>query len=129
MKKFPLLTIVLFLFTSLFAQTQTEKEVKDLLAHKWKATHMEEQGGQKTPIPAETGDSFLDIKADGTYIMINSKEQKEDKWSYDHKTKTLTFTDALDPWKFEVIKISDTELVMKMIEEGETMIMYLKRVK
>ena len=70
MKKFPLLTIVLFLFTASFAQTQTEKEVKDLLAHKWKLTHME-QGGQKMEVPAEFGDSFLDFKADGTITEID----------------------------------------------------------
>ncbi|HEV8271423.1 MAG TPA: hypothetical protein VGQ04_08965 [Chitinophagaceae bacterium] len=130
MIKFPLLAILLFVGAFLFGQTRSEKEIKDLLAHKWKATHME-QGGQKMPIPTEAGDSFLDIKADGTLIEISSEGQKKSKWSYDHRTKTFTVSnevDPLDPWKFELIKVSETELVIKATEDGMTMNMYLKRV-
>jgi len=131
MTKFSLLAIVLFISASIFGQIQSEKEIKSLLAHKWKATHMEE-GGQKMPVPAEASDWFLDIKADGTFIMLDSEGLKQSKWNYDHRTKTFTVSneiDPLDPWKFEIIKVTETELAMKMKEEGETMIMYLKRVK
>jgi len=127
MKKFPLLAIVLFLFTSSFAQTQTEKEVKDLLVHKWKLTHME-QGGQKIEVPAEFGDSFLDFKADGTITEIDSEGQEKGKWSYDHKTKTITSEVKEEKIKYDVLKITATELVMKATVEGMTMSLYMKRV-
>lgn len=127
MKKIPLLAILLFVFASSFAQTQTEKEVKDLLVHKWKLTHMG-QGGEKTAVPTEFGDSFLDFKADGTITEIDSKGQEKGKWSYDHKTKTVTSTVKEEVMKYEVLKITETELVIKATIEEMTMSLFLKRV-
>ena len=127
MTKFPLLVILLFIGASSFAQTQTEKEIKDLLVHKWKLTHVE-QGGQKVPLPAELGDSFLDFKADGTILMIDSDATEKGKWSYDHKTKTVTTESDGEVQKFEVMKISVTELYIKGTFEETKMGMYLKRV-
>ena len=130
MKRFSLLTIVLFLCAASFAQTQSEKEIRGMLAHKWKPTHLEEDG-QKMPAPAEANDWFYDMKADGTYILLDSEGLKKGKWSYDHKTKKIIASneiDPLDPWKFEVTKVSETELVLKVTEEGMTMKMYMKRV-
>jgi Lipocalin-like domain len=125
--KFPLLAILLFVFGSAFSQTQTEKQVKDLLVHKWKLTHMEE-GGQKIAVPAEFGDSFLDFNADGTITEIDSKSQEKGKWSYDHKTKTITSEVKKEVVKYEVIKITDTELVIKATIEDMVMNLYMKRV-
>ena len=88
MKKIPLLAFVLFLFTASFAQTQTEKEVKDLLAHKWKLTHME-QYGKKSEIPDAFEESFLDFKADGAILMIDPEKEEKGKWTYDQKKKPL----------------------------------------
>ena len=130
MTKFPLLAILLFIGASAFAQTHTEKEVKDLLAHKWKASHTEE-GGKKMPVPPGARDWFLHLNADGTFNMVDAEGEKKGRWSYDHKTKTLTVSseiDPSDPWKFDVIKINETELAMRLAEEGETMIAYFKRV-
>src|SRR6185436_10210685 len=101
MTKFPLLAILLFIGASAFAQTQTEKEIKDLLCHKWKLTHME-SGGQKIPVPTEFGDSFLDFKADGTVIEIDASEEQKAKWTYDHKTKTITTEDKEGTEKYEI---------------------------
>jgi hypothetical protein len=126
MMKFPLLAILLFVFGSAFSQTQTEKEVKDLLAHKWKLTHLE-QGGQKMEIPAELGGSFLDFKADGTVSMIDSEKTEKGKWNYDHKTKTVTTESENEKQKFEIIKIGATELIIKGTMEEMTMTMYLKK--
>ena len=128
MTKLALLTILFFVGASVFGQTQSEKEIKGLLAHKWKFTHVE-QGGQKIPAPAEAEDWFIDIKADGTFNMLDAEGLKKGKWSYEHNTKAFTFSnqvDPLDPWKFELVKVSETELVIKAKEDG--VIMYLKRV-
>ena len=130
MTKFPLLAILLFIVESASAQTLSEKEIKGLLSHKWKASHTEE-GGQKMPVPHGARDWFLHLKADGTFNMVDAEGEKKGRWSYDHRTKTLTVSneiDPSDPWKFDVIKISETELAMRLAEEGETMIAYLKRV-
>ena len=126
MTKFPLLVILLFIGASAFAQTQTETEIKDLLVHKWKLTHME-RDGKKAEIPAEFGESFLDFKADGTILMIDSEQTEKGKWKYDHKTKTITTESEEEVQKFEIIKISATELVVKGSFEEMTMTMYLKR--
>ena len=126
MTKFPLLAILLFIGVSAFSQTQTEKEIKDLLVTKWKLTHME-QGGQKMELPAEFGESFLDFKADGTVFMIDSEKSEKGKWTYDHKTKTVSTESEDEKQKFEIIKISPTELVIKGTFEETTMTMYLKK--
>ena len=126
MTKFPLLVILLFISASAFAQTQTEKEIKDLLVHKWKLTHME-RDGKKAEIPAEFGESFLDFKADGTILMIDSEQTEKGKWKYDHNIKTITTESEEEVQKFEIIKISATELVVKGSFEEMTMTMYLKK--
>ncbi len=126
MTKLPPLAIMLFIGLSAFSQTQTEKEVKSLLVHKWKATHLEEPGGQKIPVPTEMGDWFLDFKADGKIIMIDdSHKEEKGKWNYDHKTKILTVTSEKEPQKFQIRKVTGTELVIEAPEDG---VMYLKRV-
>ena len=126
MTKFPLLVVLLFISASAFAQTQTEKETKDLLVHKWKLTHME-QDGKKAEVPAAFGESFLDFKADGTVLMIDSEQTEKGKWKYDHKIKTIITESEEEVQKFEIIKISATELVIKGAFEEMTMTMYLKR--
>ena len=126
MTKFTLLAILLFIGSSVFAQTQTEKEVKDLLAHKWKLTHVE-IGGQKIEVPVGAGDSFLDFKADGTLLKIDSEDEQKGKWTYDHKTKTITSKDEDGEENYEIVKISDIEFSFKVTDEGQTMIMTLKR--
>ena len=128
--KFSLLANFLFIVGSVFGQTHSEQEIKNLLAHKWKASHTEE-GGQKMPVPPGARDWFLHLKADGTFNMVDAEGEKKGRWSYDHRTKTLTVSneiDPSDPWKFDVIKINETELAMRLAEEGETMIAYFKRV-
>lgn len=126
MTKFPLLVILLFIGASVFAQTQTEKEVKDLLAHKWKLTHVE-IGGEKMEVPAGAGDSFLDFKADGTILKIDSEAEQKGKWTYDHKTKIITTKDEDGEEKYEIVKISDTEFSFKVTDDGQTMTMTLSR--
>ena len=127
MTKIPLLTILLFIGASAFAQTQTEKEIKDLLCHKWKLAFVE-MGDQKIPPPAEAGDSFLDFKADGSVLEIDKTGEEKAKWTYDHKTKTITTVDKDGTVKYEIIRISETELIVKATEEGMTFNLIMKRV-
>jgi len=127
MTKFPLFAILLFIGASTFAQTQSEKETNDLLSHKWKLTFVE-MGGQKIPPPAEAGDSFLDFKADGSLLQIDTTGEEKAKWTYDHKTKTITTVDKDGTEKYEIIKISETELIVKATEEGMTFNLIMKRV-
>ena len=128
MIKFPLLTILLFVFGSAFAQTQTEKEVKDLICGKWQLTHME-MGGQKVPVPPEFAETYLEMKADGTLIEIDPSKEQKGKWSYDHKTKTLITNDEDGEKKHELIKISDTELIIKSDLDGMMVNLIMKKAK
>ena len=127
MNKFFLFGILLFVFASSSAQTQTEKEIRGLLCHKWTVTHFEIQG-QKTPMPAEFSDNFLDIKPDGTIIEKDPTEEIKGKWSYDHKTMTFTTDDKDGIIKHEIIKISETELIFKSELEGTLVNLIMKRV-
>jgi hypothetical protein len=118
------------LFTGMFAvaQTQSEKEIKVLLAYKWKLTHVE-LGGQKIEMPPEAGDSLLDFKADGTILKIDSEGEVKGKWTYDHPTKIISTEDIGGVEKYEILKISETELSFKTIADGQAVSMTLKRVK
>jgi len=127
MTKTSLFAILLFIGASSFAQTQTEKEIKDLLAHKWKLTLIE-MGGQKLEVPPGVGDSFLDFKADGTILKIDPQKEQKGKWTYDHKTKIITTEDEDGVEKYEIVKISETEFTFKATHEGQAMTMFLKRV-
>jgi hypothetical protein len=127
-KKLSVLTLFFFIGLSVFAQTQSEKETKDLLAHKWKLTHVE-FGGQKIEMPAEAGDSFLDFKADGTILKIDSEGEVKGKWTYDHSTRVISTEDEDGVEKYEILKISETEFSFKTSAEGQTITMILKRVK
>jgi hypothetical protein len=127
MMKFPLLAILLFISGSAFAQTQTEKEIKSLLTNKWKATQVK-AGDQILPIQAALETAFLDIKPNGTLIAGESTKQKNGKWRYDHKTKTLTTEMEKNTLKHEVVRISKTELVLRSVIEGIILNLSMKRV-
>ena len=129
MTKFLLLTILLFTGISSFAQTQTEKEVLELLSHKWKVTDVE-LNGEKQPAHSEFGDVFLELKADGSFIANDpGKKEQKGKWSYDHKGKTLIIIgeEKQKKKKHELIKISDSDLIIKMGEDGIILTLILKR--
>jgi len=128
MAKISLLAILLFTGAASMAQKQSEKEVKILLCHKWKIDYAK-VGDERFPLPPDFRNTFLDIKSNGTVVAGNIDKQKKGKWRYDHKAKSFIVTAETDPWKFELIKVSQTELVMKMTEEGITMTMFLKRLK
>jgi hypothetical protein len=127
-KRISLFAVLLFIGVFAVAQTQSEKEIKVLLANKWKLTHVE-FGGQKIEMPPEAGDSFLDFKADGTILKIDSEGEIKGKWSYDHSTKIINTEDEDGVEKYEILKISETEFSFKTTAEGQTVSMTLKRVK
>jgi hypothetical protein len=121
-----ILPILLFISASAFAQKQTEKEIKTLLCHKWKASEVK-AGDQILPIPSGADINFLNIKTDGTFTAGDPNKQKKGKWRYDHKTKTLT-TEAEDKVvKHEIIKITKTELRLKTTIEGIVLDINMKR--
>ena len=127
MTKFPLLAILLFIGISGFSQTQTEQEIKALLCHKWKVTHME-VGGQKVAVPAEFSELYLDIKSNGTLIEIEPEGEHKGTWSYQHKTKTFITDDEDGIKKHEIVKINETEFIMKSDLKGLLMSLIMKRV-
>jgi len=129
MNKILLFSVFLFITASSFAQkdtTRSEQEVKTLLCHKWKVTHIE-MNGQKIPLPPELGESSLEIIADGTLIEKDATEEIKGKWSYDHKTKILTTDDRDGIIKHVILKISETELIFKSEVDGTEMNLIMKR--
>ena len=126
MKEILIFSISLFVCLASFAQKQSEKEVKGLLCHKWKIDYAK-AGDERFPLPANLGNTYLDIKSNGTVVAGDPNKQKRGKWTYDHKRKTFTSTTEKEPVIFELVKISRIELVMKQTIEGIPITMYLKR--
>ena len=129
MIKFSCLISTLFIFNFSYSQVQTEKEIKDLLCHKWKPDSIE-TSGQKIPVPDGLEETFLDLKTDGTLISGDLITEEKGKWHYDHKTKTLTIEKGNDDvLKYRLIKVKENELTLKFaIQEEMSMNIVLKRV-
>jgi lipocalin-like protein len=127
MKRILFSSFLLLGFHLMLSAQQTEKEVLNLLCHKWKVTHIE-HGGQKIEMPAELGEAFLIFKADSTITEIDPSETYKGKWTYDHKGKTITTDDKDGIQKHKLIKLTTTELIITMKVDDETSNMILKRV-
>jgi len=129
MIKFSLLITTLFIFNSSYSQVQTEKEIKDLLCHKWKADSIE-TSGQRIPVPPGIEETFLDLKTDGALISGDLVTLQKGKWHYDHKRTTLTIEkESDDVLKYELIKITENELTLKFtIQEEMSITIVMKRV-
>ena len=127
MKKIVSISISLFICLASLAQKQSEKEVKSLLCHKWKIDYAK-AGDERFPLPPGLGSTFLDIKSNGTVIAGDPNKQKQGKWRYDHKTKTLTTETGSNSLKHEIIKITKTSLVLKSTIETIQLDIVMKRV-
>ena len=134
MKKTILLILLIFTIINsqaVFAQTkpqsQTEQEIKTMLCHKWKLTHMETQG-ERNSLPPDMGESYMLLKSDGTLIETDEGKDYQGKWAYDHKTMTLKTDDKDGVEKHKIIKITDTELIIKSKFDGMAMNMIMKRI-
>jgi hypothetical protein len=123
MKKLIAISILSFGFHFILSAQQSEKEIKDLLCHKWKATQMEYRG-QKTEMP---GTAYLIFKSDSTLEEIDPGETYKGKWSYDHKTQTITTVDRDGNQKHKLIKITSTELTITMTMDDDSPNLILKR--
>ena len=129
MIKFSLFITALIIFNFSYSQVQTEKEIRNLLCHKWKPDSIETRE-QKIPVPLGIEETFLDMKTDGILITGDLTTQQKGKWYYDHKTKTLTIEkESDDVLKYELVKITENELTLKFtIQDEMSMTIVMKRV-
>ena len=127
MKRLSIFPILLFISLAPFAQKQSEKEVKNLLCHKWKLDHAK-AGDERFNLPPGFGNTFLDIKSNGTVISGDPNKQKKGKWRYDHKTKTLITETEGNSLKHQLIKITKTLLILKSTIETIQLEMVMKRI-
>ena len=127
MKKISILSILFFICLATFAQKQSEKEVKSLLCHKWKLDYAK-AGDERFNLPPGFGNTFLDIKSNGTVIAGDPNKQKKGNWRYDHKTKTLITETGDKSLKHEIIKITKTSLILKSTIETIQLDIVMKRV-
>ena len=126
MTKTPLLAILLFINLSALAQPKTEQEVRSLLCHKWKVTHME-TAERKVAVPAEY-ELYMDIRSNGTLIELEPEGEHNGKWKYEHETRTFITDDDDGIKKHEVIKINEKEFIIKSDLGGELVNLIMKRV-
>lgn len=126
MKKILVVFILLISGLATFSQKQTEKEVRSLLCHKWKLDHVA-AGDQRLPTPPGIDNTFLELKSNGTVIAGDPGKQKKGKWSYNHKTKSLTTETGDKNIKHAIIRITKTQLVLQTVIEGIILNTVMKR--
>ena len=119
---FSFFILLLILSLSSFSQSKpTEQQIKTMLCHKWKVSTIESQGEK---LPAEE-DVYITFRKDGTFIDSQEGGKPSDnKWTYNHKTTTLTTGDVSK----KILRITEKELKLSAKMDGQNMILTLKRV-
>ncbi|MEO6168415.1 MAG: hypothetical protein ABIO46_09130 [Chitinophagales bacterium] len=103
-------TIVLLLLTSAaFAQSKKEALIK-----KWSYSGNEEFGVVRPPDAAMKND-FLEIKTDGTFIMIKEGKEITGSWMLNEKAAIITFTNlkTKKTMSYNLKSVDDKQLVME----------------
>jgi hypothetical protein len=124
-KQSPFLVIIILLLLSCFqgiSQTKStvlsEQETKSLLCHKWRVVSLTVSGEK---IPMEKDDIYvIAFFTDGRFL---DSQEGEEKWTYNHATRTITTGNV--PKK--IIRITDTELVLRSKHKEGVAVLTLKR--
>jgi hypothetical protein len=60
--------------------------------------------------------------------MVAEDDREPGKWSYDPATKMLTMSDVevSDVWQCEIVKLNETEMVLRSIEDDELTVAHFK---
>ena len=101
---------------------KTEQEVRDLLCHKWQPVSMKENG-VILPIEKEDSALYIILFRDGTFVDYFEGNSPSNKWTYNHKTKTITMAHEL-----KIVRIDNKELILTSKTEGVLTTLTLKRV-
>ena len=127
MKMILLIIIITFGLHSISsAQKHTEKEIKELLCHKWKVASFQPLGGE---IKKASGYSvFMTFGSDGSLLKVDPKDTISGKWSYDHKVKLIYLKEKNRTLEHKIITISADELIIDAKLDGKDGYMTLKRV-
>jgi len=110
MKKIFLICMISLGCYSIAHTQQTEQEVRKLLMHKWKITGMD-LDGRTIPMPEEMTE-FFTFKANNIFIDNSDGKDSKGKWTYNHKTKTITTTEDGDIQLHKIVKLTGTDLVV-----------------
>lgn len=87
-----------------------------------------EAKGQKVELPPDMGNSFVSFKNDGTLVETDEGKDYQGRWTYDHRTMTLTTNDKDGIENQKIVKISEVELIIKSKWQEITMNLIMKRV-
>jgi len=123
-----LVTLLNTISFSVLGQTahsqKSEQEVLNMLCHKWQPISLKING---EIIPTEKADSALYIifRKDGTFIDYFEGNSPSNKWTYNHKTMTITMVNQ--PGK--IFLINDKELVLAYKKDGISSILTLRRLE
>ena len=131
-------TLILFLFALLAALSntvsgqskvpqRTAQDIKSMLCHKWKLTHME-ANGKRMALPPEMGEATVTFKSDGTLIETDEGQKFGGKWTYFHKSMTLLIDDKDGKQKQNILKLTPTQLILKSDYKGLSMNMIMKKI-
>lgn len=80
-------TLLMFLGNETFAQSK-----KDQLAKNWSYSGTEEFGVVRPPDSTMKKD-LLELKTDGSFIMIKTGKKSNGTWSFNEKAAIISFTD------------------------------------
>jgi len=105
-----LLLLPIFLFSQTLDEVKNKKEIIPLLSHNWQGVLKIDSTIEIYP-PAE---SFTSIHffADCS-VTMNTLTNAKGTWSYDVKTRTLTLKFSNKVFKWNLIKLTDKELIFK----------------
>lgn len=104
------LLIPVFLFSQTLDEVKNKKEIIPLLSHNWKADLKTDSTVVLYP-PPETFSS-IHFFADGS-VSMNTLTDAKGTWSYDVKTRTLILTFSDHVLKWNLIKLTDKEMIFK----------------
>ncbi len=106
---------------------KTEREVKMMLCHRWKLTHME-ASGKRMKLPPEMGEATVTFNSDGTLIEADEGQRFAGKWAYIHKSMSLITDDRDGKQKQTILKITPAQLILKADYQGMAMNMIMSRI-
>ncbi|NOS93877.1 MAG: hypothetical protein HOP30_18320 [Cyclobacteriaceae bacterium] len=125
--KYLLPLFFILLAQSLLGQTKfSREEFSSLICEKWKVTELV-MDGMKVP-DAELGENSIEFDMKGTYEVLEQGEAYAGTWSFQSDTQELLTDDRDGKERHKIIKLTEVDLIMEVIDPNGTFKITLKRI-